>query len=72
MVLGEDYKGSEKTWGNLITCIWDLTLLSLYALKRRQFYKRESKIVLLKSILILFYRIGIERPDFTYAYTRQG
>lgn len=67
MVLGEEYKGSEKIWGNLITCIWDLTLLSLYALKSRQFYKREYKIALLKSILILFYTVWIKRPDSMYA-----
>lgn len=65
MILGEEYKGSEKIWGNLITCIWDLTLLSLYALKSRQFYKREYKIALLKSII--FYRVWIKRPDSMYA-----
>ena len=41
----------------------------LYALKSRQFYKRESKTPLLKPILILLYRVGIKITDSMYADT---
>lgn len=59
MVSSEDYKRSERIWGNLITCIWYLTFSVVICLK--------EIIALLKSILILLYRVRIKKTDSTYA-----